>query len=101
MKLRKARSFYSRLGSLFFSISQALGVKSSMDSQAFKLKVEVISRSFNWWSHLLHWKSMGGASCSRAPKVDFLTRFYYGFHGLGLKYLLIEVKLYDELLMCS
>ena len=65
-----------------------------MDSQASKLKVEV-SQAFEvlasifeqglyWWTHLLHWKLMGGASCSRAPKVDFLIWVYYDFHGLGL-----------------
>ena len=37
------RSFHSRLGAPFLSTSQALGVKSSMDSQASKLKVEVSS----------------------------------------------------------
>ena len=83
MKLRKAMSFSSRMEAVFLSISQALGAKSSMDSQASKLKVEVISILINWWSHLLL-GFMGGASCSRAPKVDFLIRVYYGFHSLGL-----------------
>ena len=54
----------------------------------------------NWWSHLLL-GFMGGSSCSRAPKVDFLIRVYYDFSWFRLNLLLIEVKSYNELLIYS
>ena len=43
---------------------------------------------------------MGGASCSRAPKVDFIISDLLWFSSSRLKFLLIEVTSYNELLMC-
>ena len=43
---------------------------------------------------------MGGASCSRALKVDFIISDLLWFLCSRLKFLLLEVTSYNELLMC-
>ena len=69
---------------LFLLSSQALGAKILHGFTRFQAQGSSYLKAYQLVVSCLHWKFMGGASCSRAPKVDFLIRVYYGFHDLGL-----------------